>query len=646
MNSNNKLKQISRNILFIFSFLSLVLPTSVFAAAGTPDTTFTTNMGDPGLDNVVRASVVLSNDKIVVGGSFNYLNDIIDANYVAGFNSDGTPDTTFNTNLGTGFSDAVYAMAVQSDDKIVVGGSFTGINGTTSNRIARLNSDGTLDTTFTTNIGTGFGATRVNTIAIQSDGKIVVGGSFSTINGVTSNRIARLNSDGTPDTTFTTNIGTGFGSSVYRVGIQSDGKIIAGGIFSTLNDVSTTTIARLNSDGTPDTTFTTNIGTGFDNDVQTLAVLSNDKIVVGGLIENFNGTSIHFFTGLNSDGTLDTTFNTNLGTGFGNFVETIAIQSDNKIIVGGSFTTINGVTSNRIARLSSVGIPDTTFTTNIGTGFDGTTRTIAFQSDGKIIVGGAFGSVNSVTSNYVARLDGDVFAPTVTTGSSSAITTTTATLAGNITVTGGENSTTRGVEYGLTTGYGTTSSASGSFSTGAYTTDITGLTCGTTYHYRAYSTNTAGTGTGSDDTFTTSTCPVVASTNNTSSGSSAGSRASNLFAMGKVTEANKILQQFPNAINEIKDANTKNALSNTNTENSNSNISGSKITKKLIKGMKDNEVKILQTVLNKVLKLGLTVDGVFGQKTKDAVMQFQKANNLKADGVVGPITRGVLNKLL
>lgn len=644
MNSNNKLKQITRNILFIFSFLSLVLPMSVFAAAGTPDTTFTTNLGT-GLDNVVRASVVLSNGKIIVGGSFNYLNDIIDANYVAGLNSDGTPYTAFNTNLGTGFSDAVYAMAVQSDDKIIVGGSFTGINGTTSNRIARLNSDGTLDTTFTTNIGTGFGTTRVNTIAIQSDGKIVVGGSFSTINGVTSNYIARLNSDGTPDTTFTTNIGTGFSSNVYDVGIQSDGKIVVGGIFGTLNGVSTTTIARLNSDGTPDTTFTTNIGTGFDNDVQTLAVLSNDKIVVGGLIENFNGTSIHFFTGLNSDGTLDTTFNTNLGTGFGNFVETIAIQSDNKIIVGGSFTTINGVTSNRIARLSSVGIPDTTFTTSTGTGFGGTTRTIAIQSDGKIIVGGSFATINGVTTGSLARLDGDVFAPTVTTGSSSSITTTTATLAGNITNTGNEDNTVRGVEYGTTISYGATSSASGTFSTGAYTTDITGLTCGTTYHYRAYSTNTAGTGTGSDDTFTTSTCPVVASTNNTSSGSSAGSRASNLFAMGKVNEANQILQQFPNAINEIKDANIKNALSNTNTENSNS-VSGAKITKKLIKGMKDNEVKILQTVLNKVLKLGLTVDGVFGQKTKDAVMQFQKANNLKADGIVGPITRGVLNKLL
>lgn len=633
---SNKLKQISRNILFIFSFLSLVLPMSVFAAVGTPDTTFTTNLGT-GLDNVVRASVVLSNGKIIVGGSFNYLNDIIDANYVAGLNSDGTPYTAFNTNLGTGFSDAVYAMAVQSDDKIIVGGSFTDINGTTSNRIARLNSDGTLDTTFTTNIGTGFGATRVHTIAIQSDGKIIVGGTFSTINGVTSNKIARLNSDGTPDTTFTTNIGTGFGSSVYRVGIQSDDKIVVGGIFSTLNGVTNNYIARLNSDGTPDTTFTTNIGTGFDNDVQTLAVLSNDKIVVGGLIENFNGTSIHFFTGLNSDGTLDTTFNTNLGTGFGNFVETIAIQSDNKIIVGGSFTTINGVTSNRIARLSSVGIPDTTFTTSTGTGFGGTTRTIAIQSDGKIIVGGSFSTINGVATGSLARLDGDILTPTVTTGSSSSVTTTTATLAGNITNTGNEDNTVRGVEYGTTISYGATSSASGTFSTGAYTTDITGLTCGNTYHYRAYSTNTAGTGTGSDATFTTSTCPVVASSG------------------GAVSVV--VLQAMSDAIR--KEENTKNQnLQNNSQENTNLNkdiISNTKFkfNKNLKFGDKNNDVLELQKYLNNngfvISKSGFGSKGnetnYFGPATRSALIKFQKANNIKpALGYFGLYTRNFINK--
>ena len=98
------------------------------------------------------------------------------------FAADGTPDTTFSANIGNGFNNEVSGVAVQSDGKIVVGGYFTTINGGTSNRIARLNADGTPDTTFSTNIGSGF-SNNVYGVAVQSDGKIVVGGGFTSING-------------------------------------------------------------------------------------------------------------------------------------------------------------------------------------------------------------------------------------------------------------------------------------------------------------------------------------------------------------------------------------------------------------------------------------------------------------------------------
>jgi DNA-binding beta-propeller fold protein YncE len=171
---------------------------------------------------------------------------------------------------------------------------------------------------------------------------------------------------------------------------------------------------------------------------------------------------------------------------------------------------------------------------------------------------------------------------------------------------------------------------------GLYTRTITGLSCGTTYNYRAYSTNSEGTSYGSDTTFTTSACATTAS----ASGSSAGSRAQNLFAMGKIEEAKKIVQDYPNAINEITNINTKTQLSNT------TNTTTNQITKKLVKGTKDNQVKTLQTILNKVLNLKLNPDGSFGKMTKDALIQFQKAHNLTPDGVVGPKTRGILNGLL
>jgi uncharacterized delta-60 repeat protein len=164
---------------------------------------------------------------------------------------DGTPDTAFTTNTGTGFDNDVFSVAVQADGKIVLGGGFTTLNGATGvNYIARLNADGTPDTAFTTNTGTGFDNIPFS-VAVQADGKIVLGGFFTTLNSVTGvNRIARLNADGTPDTAFTTNTGTGFDNSVFSVAVQADGKIVVGGFFTTLNGATGVNyIARLSGSG-------------------------------------------------------------------------------------------------------------------------------------------------------------------------------------------------------------------------------------------------------------------------------------------------------------------------------------------------------------------------------------------------------------
>ena len=127
-----------------------------------------------------------------------------------------------------GFNSTVYAIIPQADGKILVGGIFTIYNGVTENRIIRLNSDGSKDGTFVT--GTGFN-NNVLEIALQADGKILVGGSFTAYNGATEIRIIRLNSDGSKDATFAT--GTGFNSGVWAIAPQADGKILVGGNFST-----------------------------------------------------------------------------------------------------------------------------------------------------------------------------------------------------------------------------------------------------------------------------------------------------------------------------------------------------------------------------------------------------------------------------
>jgi uncharacterized delta-60 repeat protein len=215
-------------------------------------------------------------------------------------------------------------------------------------RIVRLNSDGTRDTTFTTNNGTGANS-EIYSIAVQSDGKILVAGEFFTWNGTTVGRIVRLNSDGTRETSFTTNNGTGathtgFFTIVRSVAVQSDGKILVAGEFDGWNGTTVGYIVRLNSDGTRDTSFSTNIGTGatlsFTSPiVYSIAVQSDGKILVGGYFDGWNGTTVGYIVRLNSDGTREIAFTTNVETGANSIVRSITIQSDKKILLGGEFTT-------------------------------------------------------------------------------------------------------------------------------------------------------------------------------------------------------------------------------------------------------------------------------------------------------------------
>jgi uncharacterized delta-60 repeat protein len=359
---------------------------------GSLDNTFNPGIG---FNYYVRTTVIQSNGKIIVGGDFTSYNGTA-RNHITRLNTDGSIDNTFNP--GTGFNSYVFTTAIQKHGKIIIGGDFTSYNGTAKNRIVRLNTDGSLDNTF--NVGTGFNGTALTT-AIQRDGKIIVGGCFSSYNGTAENRIARLNADGSIDNAF--NIGTGFDNPVLTTAIQSDGKIIVGGYFTSCNLTVINRIARLNADGSIDNTFNPGIGFNINSIVYTTPIQIDGKIIVGGYFTNSNGSAKNFIARLNTDGSIDNTFNP--GTGFDNPVLTTAIQSDGKIIVGGYFTRYNGAARNYIARLNTDGSLDNTF--NSGTEFNSQVYTIAIQSDGKIIIGGAFASYNGSAKNFIARLNTD-----------------------------------------------------------------------------------------------------------------------------------------------------------------------------------------------------------------------------------------------
>jgi len=308
---------------------------------------------------------------------------------------DSSTNTTLNNYTNSTFNGTIYKVLRQSDGKLVCIGQFSFYGGLSNNQIIRLNSDGTKDNSFDNSIGFAGGIALIS--AIQSDGKILVGGGFTSYKGVTANKIIRLNSDGTKDTSFDNSIGFDF--AVQSIEIQSDGKIVLAGNFTTYKGVSANGIIRLNSDGTKDTSFDNSVG--FDSFCRSLQIQSDGKILVGGNFTTYKGVSANRIIRLNSDGTKDTSFDNSIG--FNNSVEALALQSDGKILVGGNFTTYKGVSANRIIRLNSDGTKDTSFDNSIG--YDNLVNEIVVQSDGKIFVGGAFTTYKSTNAQQINRLN-------------------------------------------------------------------------------------------------------------------------------------------------------------------------------------------------------------------------------------------------
>ncbi|MGE5297735.1 MAG: SBBP repeat-containing protein, partial [Acidobacteriaceae bacterium] len=291
-------------------------------ADGSLDTAFV----PPTINNTVNSLGVQSDGKIVIAGAFTTVG-ATSRNRIARLNADGSFDASFDP--GTGAGSSVYELAIQSDDKVVVAGSFTAYGGTTINNLVRLNSNGSLDGGFNAG-GTGAGS-YVNDLLVQGDGKIVIGGAFITYNGTGRSRVARINADGTLDGTF--DPGTGASSTVETVGIQSDGKIMIGGRFSSYDGTGRNYIARINADGTLDNTF--NPGTGASSYVYDLLVLPGDKTLISGGFATYNGTARPNYAKINTDGTLDGSFTPAVPNLYSN---ALTIQTDNKLLLGGFFT--------------------------------------------------------------------------------------------------------------------------------------------------------------------------------------------------------------------------------------------------------------------------------------------------------------------
>jgi uncharacterized delta-60 repeat protein len=311
----------------------------------------------------------------------------------------GELDSAFRPEITRDDVVSVVALVLQADGAVLIGGSFTSVNGASRNGIARLNSDGTLDTTF----DPGTGATTesldgtvypmsVYSIALQGDGRVVIGGNFALVNGVSRSRVARLNADGTLDSSFNPGsvAAASFDSTftwLRRVIVQTDGRILIMGHFDSVEGVARNGIARLHPNGSLDHSFNPGsqlVGIDPRPVINSVVVQPDGKVLVAGYFDSYEGLPRNGIMRVNPDWTLDTSFDP--GTGVeGEFLD-VVLQTDGKLLIAGNFSSVNGMSRRNIARLHADGSVDATFEATVSdtaTGGNG----LLLQPDGRIVVG-------------------------------------------------------------------------------------------------------------------------------------------------------------------------------------------------------------------------------------------------------------------
>ncbi|MBS1796886.1 MAG: VCBS repeat-containing protein [Acidobacteria bacterium] len=353
-------------------------PTPSLVRLNTDGTLDTTILFAAATTGKVREILRQPDGKILVAGQFSAINGVR-RNAVARLNEDGTLDTGFVPYFNTSATQQIYnALVLQPDGKIVAGGGG-------NLPLVRMNADGSQDTSFASGLSSAAG---IVDLALTTGGQLLVGGDALT----STRRIARLNANGTIDNSFAVNQPNG---AVYRIDLQSDGKMFIGGAFTQIGTTNRGRIAKLNADGTVDTSF--NPPGGANGDVYNTAVQTDGKIILSGVFTGLNGSLNQQRIGrLNADGSLDTGF---VQAANGS-VNALRIQPDGKILIGGGFSTIGGNPRIGLARLNADGSLDNTLTTNVPLGV----VDIQLQPDGKILIGGDFIKVNGVSHLRLARL--------------------------------------------------------------------------------------------------------------------------------------------------------------------------------------------------------------------------------------------------
>jgi uncharacterized delta-60 repeat protein len=390
-----------------------------YTEPGEPVIGFAPPVANP-VNTQIEAVAPATNGAFYVGGNFtNFVRtngSVVVTNAttrVARILADGAVDPEFVTE--TGPNNVVRALLPSARNKgLYIGGAFASVSGAPRSALARLAVgragivDGTLDEGFAPVLAGG--SVVVNAIVEQYDGKVLVGGSFSSVDGVSSPNIARLNADGTVDTTFVAPAPSG---AVNALALQPDGKILLGGAFTQVAGQSRRGLARLNLDGTLDTGFI--VGAGVKGTVNSVAVAPDGSIYAGGQFSSYNGSEFYNnLVKLSAGGVLEGRFNYSLDStgGLNGAVNSVQVRPTGEVLVCGLFTQISNsvlpvapTAVGRIVQLKPDGSIDPDFNPG-GTGANNTVRASATLANGNLVLVGAFSTYNGQSIPRILVLSG------------------------------------------------------------------------------------------------------------------------------------------------------------------------------------------------------------------------------------------------
>lgn len=368
-------------------------------ANGGFDETFTSTAPEDA--NLVVGLITTHNDDILAFGYFSSFEGS-PANGVVRLEKEGALDTTFQPLLADYSSSAtVWTVAEQADGKLLLGGQFHFLDGLRANNIVRVQPNGQRDSSFDASEAAGTSCFNVRAIVAESeDNRIFVGGYFSTYDGEPRNNLAWVQQNGALAPTFEQFSGvTDYEPQVYALLAQPDGKVVVGGFFSQFQGGPHYNIVRLNADGTIDPDFNSAVQT--EGSVRAMALQPNGKIIIAGNVRAVNGIPRRGIARLNSDGTLDTSFDPGLGAD--NTIYSVALDPTGNVYAVGAFENFNGIPRNRVAKLGSTGLLDGTF--DPGTGANSNVYSVALADSGTILIGGSFSRYNGIAAGRIARLN-------------------------------------------------------------------------------------------------------------------------------------------------------------------------------------------------------------------------------------------------